>query len=485
MSTLGKTTGFKPQITPDFVARALGLTLPPALLASSIECFTSVTTDSRKVQPGCLFVALKGENFDGHTFVNKAIHQGARGIVCQRGSAVGEPQSALVYTVDDTLNAFRKMAAAWRREFSIPFIAVAGAVGKTTTKELLTAILSGKFTHVLKTQGSQNGFVGIPMTLFDLRPEHEAAVIEVGIDEIGAMKQHMELVAATAAVLTTIGPEHLEKLRDVPTVAQEEGIALTFVAHSGGLVAINLDDPWIKPHAKTIRSGTKLTYGMDDAEAQIKGTYDSQAGTLRVQNTLKNEKTNETTTYPLPIAGLHNARNALAAIAIATGLGLTSSEITAGLKKFKNPDGRSEVREVGKSNRKIRVVCDYYNANPTSTEAGLDLLDLVAKKSKRFACLADMLELGTDEEKFHRNLSGPILKHSVEHVFLYGTRMKALQDELKKKNFNKDFRHFSDHDEMFKALTEKVQSGDTVLIKGSHSMKMEKVWESLKKWAEE
>lgn len=481
MNTFGKTAGFKPQVTPDFVARALGLNLPPAILSSSIECFTSVTTDSRKVEPGCLFVALKGENFDGHTFVSEAIRKGARGIVCQRGSSVGEPQGALVYAVDDTLNAFRKMAAAWRREFSIPFIAVAGAVGKTTTKELLTAILGGKYAHVLKTQGSQNGFVGIPMTLFDLRPEHEAAVIEVGIDEIGAMKQHMELLAATASLLTTIGPEHLEKLRDVPTVAQEEGIALSAVAQSGGLVAINLDDPWIKPHAKTIRSGTKLTYGMDDKDVQIKGSYDAQAGTLQVFDTLKNE----TATYPLPIAGVHNARNALAAIAIATGLGLTSSEIKTGLQKFKTPDGRSEVREIGKSDRNIRVVCDYYNANPTSTEAGLDLLDLVAKNSTRYACLADMKELGTEEEKFHRELAGPIMKHGVDHVFLFGSRMEFLKDELNKKGFSKEVRHFSDHAEIVKALTEKVKSGDTILIKGSHSMKMEKVWESLKQWAEE
>jgi UDP-N-acetylmuramoyl-tripeptide--D-alanyl-D-alanine ligase len=480
MTYLGNTAGFRPQITPDFVARSLNLTLPAALLANSIDCFTSVTTDSRKVEPGCLFVALKGDNFDGHAFVAQAVRGGARGIVCQRGSSVGEPQGALVYVVDDTLSAFRKMAAAWRREFSIPFIVVAGAVGKTTTKELLTAILSGKYQHVLKTQGSQNGFVGIPMTLFDLRPEHEAAVIEVGIDEIGAMKQHMELVAATASLLTTIGPEHLEKLRDIPTVAQEEGIALTFVAQTGGLVAINLDDPWIKPHSKTIRAGTKLTYSMDDESAQIKGSYDSATGTLQVRNGLKNVTAN----YPLPIAGLHNARNALSAIAIASGLGLSSTEIQSGLQKFKNPEGRSEVREVGKSERKIRVVCDYYNANPTSTEAGLDLLDLVAKGSPRYACLADMLELGTDEEKFHRGLSDAIIKHGVEHVFLYGSRMKALEDELKTKGFSKDLRHFPDHAEMVKALTTGIRSGNTVLIKGSHSMKMEKVWENLKQWAE-
>lgn len=481
MTTSGKSTGYTPQISPSFVARSLGLTLPPTILASTIEHFTSVTTDSRKIKPGCLFVALKGENFDGHAFINDAIRQGAQGIICQRGTQVGEPQGAVLYTVDDTLSAFRKLAAAWRREFSMPLIAVAGSVGKTTTKELLTSILSGKYSNVLKTQGSQNGFVGIPMTLFDLRPDHDAAVIEVGIDEIGAMKQHMDLVNATASLLTTIGPEHLEKLRDVPTVAQEEGIALASVAQTGGLVAINLDDPWVKPHAKTLRTGTKITYAMKDPEAQLQGSYNAQNGTLQVRNTQKNESS----TYSLPIAGAHNAGNALAAIAVATGLGLTSAEIEKGLKKFKTADGRSEIREVGKSGRKIRVVCDYYNANPTSTEAGLDLLDLVAQGSPRYACLADMRELGTEEEKFHRGLAGPIMKHGIEHVFVIGQLMNALVDELGKKGYQKDVRHFADHASMSEALSQTLKEGDTVLVKGSHSMKMELVWEQLKKWAEQ
>ena len=322
----------------------------------------------------------------------------------------------------------------------------------------------------MKTTGSQNGFVGIPMTLMDLRIEHQAAVIEVGIDEIGAMKQHMELVGATASVLTTIGAEHLEKLRDIPTVAQEEGLALSAVAQSGGLVAISLDDPWIKPHAKTIRAGKKITYSLEEQGADLRGIYDSATDTLKIGSD----------SYALPLPGLHNARNTLAAIAVAIGIGLTPAEIQAGLKTFKPVSGRSEVKEIGEETQ-YRVICDYYNANPDSTAAGLLLLTKLAKTGKRFACLADMLELGPDEEKFHRELATVLMSEGTEHVFLHGTRMKALQDELKKRNFSKDVQHFESQDALAQAVMAKVRSGDTVLIKGSHSMKMEKVFDVLLK----
>jgi UDP-N-acetylmuramoyl-tripeptide--D-alanyl-D-alanine ligase len=475
-------TTFKPELTPQFIAGALNLKTAPSGNAA-IHHFTSVVTDSRKIHPGCLFIALKGEVFDGHDFIDQAVEQGAKGIIYQRAAVIKDPKDSYLFPVDDTVQAFRKIAFAWRREFSIPLIAVAGSVGKTTTKEILTALLRGKYQEVLKTIGSQNGFVGIPMTLMDLRVEHQAAVIEVGIDEIGAMKQHMELVGATAAVLTTIGAEHLEKLRDIPTVAQEEGLALSTVASAGGLIAISLDDPWIKPHAKTIRSGKKLTYSLQDTSADIFGSYEAAADLLKIG----------AETYILPLPGLHNARNLLAAVSIAIGLGLTPAEIRAGLKTFKPVSGRSEVKEIG-TNVKYRVICDYYNANPDSTAAGLLLLSQlaqsqvalsqiplgqVARSGKRFACLADMLELGDNEEKFHRDLSEILIAEGVEHVYLHGTRMKALQDELKRRNFSKDVQHFDNQSALAEEVLARVKAGDTVLIKGSHSMKMEKVFETL------
>lgn len=274
-----------PQLTAEFVYDALGFSrtkqrnhhagMPP---------FTRAITDSRKIEPGCLFVALAGESFDGHDFIPQAIAKGARGVICRKSTQVTPQKDFCIFPVDDTLQAYRALGAAWRKQFSLPVVVVAGAVGKTSTKEILSAVLRGRFPSVLRTQGSQNGFVGIPMTLLELAPEHGAAVIEVGIDEIGAMDAHMKIVGAQAAVLTLIAPEHLEKLLDIPTVAREEGIALTTVAATGGLVAINLDDPW---NAPTSTRSKPAAASATRSAAQPRGTTSSWARSRATARTSK------------------------------------------------------------------------------------------------------------------------------------------------------------------------------------------------------
>jgi UDP-N-acetylmuramoyl-tripeptide--D-alanyl-D-alanine ligase len=467
---------FYPSFTPKFVSGALnqapggGRPLVP-------QPFTSITTDSRKIQPGSLFIALKGENFDGHDFVEKAVQTGATGVLCRRGFPAPIQSNVTVFQVEDTLTAYRQLAARWRREFAIPIVAVAGSVGKTTTKELLAAILRGKYEQVLKTEGSQNGYVGIPMTLLELRHTHGAAVVEVGIDEIGAMEKHIALVAPTASVLTAIGPEHLEKLIDLPTVAREEGLALTGVAQTGGLVAINLDDAWIRPHFRTIRAGRKIGYTLKNQSPPSGATGEILHGALSSDGSsviVKGE------TYTLPLPGSHNASNLMTAITVALSLGLTPDEIRKGLLTFKGPSGRSELKQLP-GNRP--VICDYYNANPTSVEAGLEMLTRSKRDGLRWACLGDMLELGPDEEKFHRDLAGPIAQLGIEHVLLYGPRMKALSDELESRKasgkFAGDVRHLASHAEIAEVLLGGARSGDSILLKGSHGMKMEEVWKIL------
>lgn len=466
-------------MTPEFVARALSL--PRSLPATEpTEPFTLVTTDSRKVERGCLFVALAGEKFDGHDFIGDAIIKGARGILCRSDFALpAVPQTTAVFRVADTLAAYRALGAAWRRQFELPLVAIAGSVGKTTTKEILAAILRGRFGNdVLKTLGSQNGFVGIPMTLLDLRSHHRAAVIEVGIDDVGAMESHMELVEATSAILTAIGPEHLENLVDVPTVAREEAIALEEVSSRGGLVVVNLDDPWIHPLNDTLKTPKKIGYSL-----KLSPRADLLSGRLSEDERVLEVRGLETFqhSYELPLPGAHNAGNLLGAIAVALGLGLSGEEIERGLKSFQGADGRSQIKTLSGG---VTAVCDYYNASPVSTEAGLKLLSATARKrgggtGARWACLADMLELGDDELKFHRELAGPIMELGVENVLLFGPRMRELASELKLRGHNGRVGHFSTHAELAHELMSGVQAGDTVLIKGSRSMRMEEVWKIL------
>lgn len=469
-----------PVLSSDFVAAALGLSKPPSLQ------FQSVTTDSRKVGQGSLFVAIPGEQFDGHQFIEAAVKAGATGIVGEKSKLPASlPKHIAVFAVSDTTEAYRRLGGAWRRLFNIPVVVVAGSVGKTTTKELLSAILRGKFSNVVSTRGSQNGYLGIPMTLLDIQASTEIAVIEVGIDEIGAMKKHIELVLPTASLLTAIGPEHLEKLIDVPTVAKEEALALTLTAKSGGVTVVNMDDPWIrKIHPQLVFSQQVWRCGMlpiasaDEAADSkitqgdwIESTTAGQLDTLKI--TRENGSQFE---LSLPLPGRHNASNLLLAVAMALALELSPIEIQRGLAQFQGAYGRSELRVLPQN---TPVVCDYYNANPSSVEAGLDVLSQVARAQgarAKHAVLGDMLELGALEEQMHRDLSKSIASHAIERVFLFGPRMKWLEDELKKSGFHGEVLHFADHQTLANRLISVFRLGDALLIKGSRGMKMEEVW---------
>ncbi|MFZ9594860.1 MAG: UDP-N-acetylmuramoyl-tripeptide--D-alanyl-D-alanine ligase [Bdellovibrionia bacterium] len=475
--------------------------------AASNQVFTQVTTDSRQVTPGCLFVALSGEKYDGHDFISVAVERGARGILCRKGHPIVGTKEVSIFFVEDTLKAFRKLAAAWRKEFLIPMVVVAGSAGKTTTKELLAAILRGKWSSVLKTQGSQNGYVGIPMTLLELRAHHQAAVIEVGIDEVGAMQSHMNLVGAEYVILTAIGPEHLEKLQDVPTVAREEGLAILHVIKNQGTALINLDDPWIRPFGVTPNEGNKILYSLGGQQgpspevsaflerhssASFSGGRSTIPGNFLLGTLIESGKKlqisgmgREELSLPLPLMGSHNASNLLGAVAAAVALGLTPQEIQAGLKTFTGLEGRSQLKELSSG---VSVLCDYYNAQPASVVAGLQLLKQLSLESSRkgatWACLGDMLELGPNEELFHRELAAPLMDLQVEHVLLYGPRMKALADELHRLKFSGHLSYHESHAELAREVIQKVRAGDVVLIKGSRGMKMETLWKALQESCE-
>jgi UDP-N-acetylmuramoyl-tripeptide--D-alanyl-D-alanine ligase len=467
--------------TTDLIAKTLSL--GKENLRGPAYRISEVFTDSRKVKPGSLFVALKGETSDGHNFINNALRAGAKAIICKTGTHIESPPLDIwIGYVNDTLEAYRILGGQWRTFFSIPVVAVAGSYGKTTTKELLAAILLGKWNRVLKTERSQNGFAGIPATLLELRPEHSAAVVEVGIDEIGAMEKHMGLVRPNSVLLTTIGPEHLEKLIDLPTVAKEETIAFRAVADLNGTLLISLDDPWTEPHFNTQYSrGRKIGFSLNSNQSAgpqiLRGSISADQTQLKIEGCQLNPFS-----INLPLMGRHNAINTLGAVACAVGLGLTPNEITNGINRFKPLEGRSIIQTLAGD---IQVICDYYNAQPYSMLAAFELLTTASKKAARkgktWACLADMLELGPKEEEFHRELAIPLIETGVQNILLLGPRMKALTDELRKKGHSGGLCHFSTQEELIDHLTKQVTSGDTVLIKGSRGMKMEEVWKALQK----
>lgn len=445
--------------------------------------YSLITSDSRKAKAGSLFVALPGETHDGHAFIAAAVASGAEAVLASAGKIpTGLPADVEIFAVRDSLEGYRTLAKAWRKRFAIPFVVVAGSVGKTTTKELLTAILRGRFRSVVSTQGSQNGFVGIPMTLLSVPDGADAAVVEVGIDEPGAMIQHVGLVEPTHACLTAIGPEHLEKLVDLETVAREESLALVEPAKKGATVVVRLDDPWISKIADRLPADANAWTCTLHAHKEekslldktVRGEYLADRESLRVL--LADGSGFE---LAMPVPGAHNAGNLLVAVTVARSLGLSPIEIQRGLSTFQGAAGRSELRILPGH---TPVLCDYYNANPTSVEAGLDLLDSVAAKhesKKKIAVLGDMLELGPKEEEFHRGLAGKLGAARVDTILLYGERMRWLFDELKKSSSRAHVGHFTSHAELADALSREIQNGDALLIKGSRGMKMEEVWKKI------
>lgn len=479
-----------PRITPGFLLQKLRLknVLRPNLAhdralhakfdAKPDAPFRRVLTDSRKVGSSDLFVAVPGEKFDGHDFVEQAVAQGASAILSEKPCPRALDGKTWYFHVEDVTEAFRALAAAWRATFKIPVICVAGSVGKTTTKELLASLLAGRFRKVVKTLGSQNGFLGIPMTLMELEADTEVAVIEVGIDEIGAMAQHMDLLRPTHTLLTAIGPEHLEKLIDVATVAREELVAFEKTVNAGGKIYVNWDDAEIARGAPALQKAKSKGFSLNaDPRAELQGRYDPSRSTLTVA--FEGEKFDaETAHFECPLPGEHNARNLLAAVSVAHDLGLNVDELREGLRTFKGVGGRSQLAELPALG--VRVLCDYYNANPASVEAAIGLLSGLGAQhgGRKIACLADMLELGTDEEKLHRGLARTVASNRIDHVFLFGERMRALADELKRSGFSA-VESFDEKPALAARLKSLLRKGDVVLIKGSRGMRMEEVWQFL------
>lgn len=482
--------------TRDFVAAALRKILAPASLGSNPKSmaspdqalpFARIVSDSRQVKSNDLFLALVGDNFDGHDFVPQAIAAGATGIIVAKPITPDQSTDVAVYRVPDTLLAYRALAASWRESFSIPIVAIAGSVGKTTTKEMTAAILSGKYDKVLKTQASENGFVGIPKTLLQLNADHQVAVIEVGIDQVGAMAEHCDLVKPTHSVVTAVAPEHMEFLRDLATVAKEECLILQKTSEFGGIALINTADHYVRPYAHL--KGSHTFARVDSGQtAEILGDLQNKAnaingphGNQEIGNTEQvsiQQADSPPLLLPWKIHGKHNLGNLLAAVAIAKTLGMTTEEIKRGWASYVPLQNRSHVEYLAGG---VRIIRDEYNASPASVAAALTMLcDLANGKGRKWFCFADMLELGDLEETYHRELAPFVKKAGVKGVFTLGKRAAFLADTLRQDQESDIYiQECENHREMVQALLSILGKDDTVLLKGSRSMKMEQVWQGL------
>ncbi len=434
--------------------------------------FSSIVTDSRKIVSGCLFVGIRGDSFDGNDFAQEALAKGAAGVIVTNTCKVESSQKFILKT-DDTMMAFRAIAYSWRTQFNGPVLLIAGAVGKTTTKELCGALISKSHENHVRTAGSENGFLGIPITLMRLDSRSTAAIIEVGIDDVGAMIQHLQIVKPTAALVTAVAPEHMENLKTIENVAKEECLALHRCYELGGIAVVGVDDSHVAGEMKNIGPKRVVTYSMVQktfagSERHLFGRHDTDKSTLTIFDSGV-----EVCTLALPLQGSHNAMNLLAATALASTTGVAFKEMVSAINNFTPPFGRSAIN---KAKAGFTVVCDYYNASPASMRAGMKLTKDFADKSRSTAiacCLGDMLELGEDEDLYHRELAEPIRQYGFDVVVLVGPRMKSLEKVLHGKVSR--LMWASTHEEAARQLESWLTPDYTLLIKGSRGLRMEKV----------
>jgi UDP-N-acetylmuramoyl-tripeptide--D-alanyl-D-alanine ligase len=424
------------------------------------RAFAGVSTDSRTIGPGELFVALSGETFDGHSFVSRARERGATAAIVER-VVEGVDGLALV-VVDDALAALARLARNHRRKFRIPVLAVAGSNGKTTTKEMIAAVLRTS-RAVLSTAGNYNNHIGVPLTLLRLRGEHEVAVVEIGTNHPGELAALLKILEPTHGIITNIGSEHLEFFGSLKGVAREEGTLFRWLA-GRGLAFVNADDQEAVRLARTVRK--RFTFGFSRG-LDVSGTGLAFDPLGCPEFRCGGKKVARSFPVRLPVPGAHSAANALAAAAVGVAFKVPPGKIRTALAGFKAVSKRMEVLSIAG----ITVFNDTYNANPDSVIAGLRALAGAAVAGKRIAVLADMKELGTDGPAEHARVGAALSELGIEYLLTYGTAAKHYHDGARA-TFAV---HYDQKNVLAEYLAELLMAGDAVLIKGSRGMAMEDV----------
>ncbi len=426
---------------------------------------TGVSTDTRTLKEGDLFVALRGTAFDGHEFVEQAFAAGAVAAVVDIAARLDSSVARPLLVVEDTVRTLGELARRYRAGFKIPVMAIAGSNGKTSTKDMIARVLHARYT-VLSTEGNLNNHIGVPHTLFRLNAKHDVAVVEIGTNHPGEIAHLCTILDPTHGMITNIGKEHLEYFRTVEGVAREEGSLFAALRKRKGSVAfVNLDDPLVLRQARDLRG--KVSYGMTNARAGVRGTilqYD-RAGCARLQVTAKGRKT--PLSVHLHVPGESHAANALAAAAVGLTFGVSAGRIRRALESFAATSKRMEVVRVNG----VTVFNDTYNANPDSTLAALRVLARAAGKGKKIAVLADMLELGSRGTEEHLRVGTAAASLGIDVVLTYGTLARHIHEGARVTHAI----HYDNKNILTEYLAELVQPGDMVLIKGSRGMKMEDV----------
>jgi len=426
--------------------------------------FTSVGSDSRAVIPGMLFVALQGEHFDGHDYVQEVLAQGAAGALVAFDWAAANPALPLV-AVADTRLALGQLATHWRGRFHLPLIGITGSNGKTTVKEMCAAILRAHFGQhrVLATTGNLNNDIGLPLTLLKLRNTHHAAVIEMGMNHPGEIAYLTQIARPTVALVNNAQRAHLAGLGTLADVARAKGEIFEGLA-ADGVAVINADDPQAALWREIVAGRKLLSFGFAPS-AEVRGHWQADGfnGKLSIV-TPQGEAT-----LHLPVPGEHNARNALAAAAACLAAGIPLAAVVRGLANYGGVNGRLQ-RKPGRHG--AAVIDDSYNANPDSMRAAIDVLATLP--GRRIFVMGDMGEVGTTASQMHEEIGAYARQLGIDHLLALGENSRVAV-----RNFDAGGQHFSTVEALLAALLPLLDKDTTVLVKGSRFMRMERVVEAI------
>lgn len=424
-----------------------------------------ISTDTRTIKGGELFLALKGPNFDGHNFIKTAFEKGAVACLVQDKVDAKAGVDHVIIT-KDTHQALGLLAKAWRQKFKKPVFAITGSNGKTTVKEMIASIISQK-QSVMATHGNLNNDIGVPLTLFRLNERYDAAVIEMGANHSGEIEYLTNIALPDVAIVTNIGAAHLEGFGSIENTAKAKGEIFQGLSESGTAI-INADDPFFDYFKEITTQYNVLSFGLnnkDENKADV--TCEWESGT---EGSLLKVTTPEgACTIKLKLLGSHNIMNALAAIAASIAADISLEQIVKGLENLKPVDGRLQMKQ-GINNS--RVIDDTYNANPTSLHAALNVLK--GFSGKHFLALGDMGELGTNSDELHIEAGSYAKESGVDSLYSFGKLAAKAAKEFGRNGFCYD-----KHEDMIDALRNELSQDVTLLVKGSRSMHMENVVNAL------
>ncbi|MBW2673106.1 MAG: UDP-N-acetylmuramoyl-tripeptide--D-alanyl-D-alanine ligase [Deltaproteobacteria bacterium] len=430
--------------------------------------FEGLSTDSRDVIGGNLFVALTGERFDGHAFISDVAKKGVVGLLVQRGAyqVLGDVlDDVSVILVDDTLRALGDIANLWRNKFTIPVAAVTGSSGKTTTKEMI-ATVAGLSGPVLKSRGNYNNLIGLPLSLLELGAEHEMAVVELGTNKRGEIGRLAAIADPDIGVITNIGPAHLEGFGSLDVVMEEKG-DLFLNMRNNGVAIINRDDPFSRVLADQW-TGRNIGFGIDE-NAFVRAERIFMRGERGMSFTLTMGEIGKG--IDMTVVGRHNIYNALACAAACQAMGIEYDLICEGLSAFRQIAGRMDIHQLKGGGT---VIDDTYNANPASVMEALKTLGDLKGKNESIVILGDMLELGEEAERLHEEIGRTVADTGVGTLFLRGDFSQSVVKGALERGFREDHIYFAETPERIRgALHALIQEGDWILVKGSRRMKME------------